>query len=267
MNILFGIYSADEGEIFWKGKQVHFHSPKDAIAEGIGMVHQHFSLVNKMTVLDNVILGLEKQGFFLDRKSAKKSLEDLAERYGLQVDPDARISDLSVGQQQRVEILKALYRNVELLILDEPINGLDPIGIAEIRTFIEDLSKNRGKTILISSHILSEIAVLADDIGIIDKGVLIEEGSMKELEEKNGKYIHFKVSDNAQAARILSVYYKESNFKVSGNQDINVYNLSISIPDIVRSFVQEGVDVMAAHLCEDTLEDYFKKVTGGEGIA
>lgn len=155
----------------------------------------------------------------------------------------------------------------EILILDEPINGLDPIGIAEIRTFIEDLSKNRGKTILISSHILSEIAVLADDIGIIDKGVLIEEGSMKELEEKNGKYIHFKVSDNAQAARILSVYYKESNFKVSGNQDINVYNLSISIPDIVRSFVQEGVDVMDAHLCEDTLEDYFKKVTGGEGIA
>ena len=87
------------------------------------------------------------------------------------------------------------------------------------------------------------------------------------MEEKNGKYIHFKVSDNAQAARILSVYYKESNFKVSGNQDINVYNLSISIPDIVRSFVQEGVDVMDAHLCEDTLEDYFKKVTGGEGIA
>ena len=165
------------------------------------------------------------------------------------------------------------YRNIdsmhdpEILILDEPINGLDPIGIAEIRTFIEDLSKNRGKTILISSHILSEIDVLADDIGIIDKGVLIEEGSMKELEEKNGKYVHFKVSDNAQAARILSVYYKESNFKVSGNQDINVYNLSISIPDIVRSFVQEGVDVMDAHLCEDTLEDYFKKVTGGEGIA
>ena len=120
---------------------------------------------------------------------------------------------------------------------------------------------------MISSHILSEIAVLADDIGIIDKGVLIEEGSMKELEEKNGKYVHFKVSDNAQAARILSVYYTESNFKVSGNQDINVYNLSISIPDIVRSFVQEGVDVMDAHLCEDTLEDYFKKVTGGEGIA
>ncbi|MCB5480927.1 ABC transporter ATP-binding protein [Blautia wexlerae] len=176
-------------------------------------------------------------------------------------------SQYSLGMKQRLAIALAVMHDPEILILDEPINGLDPIGIAEIRTFIEDLSKNRGKTILISSHILSEIAVLADDIGIIDKGVLIEEGSMKELEEKNGKYIHFKVSDNAQAARILSVYYKESNFKVSGNQDINVYNLSISIPDIVRSFVQEGVDVMDAHLCEDTLEDYLKKVTGGEGIA
>ena len=168
-------------------------------------------------------------------------------------------SQYSLGMKQRLAIALAVMHDPEILILDEPINGLDPIGIAEIRTFIEDLSKNRGKTILISSHILSEIAVLADDIGIIDKGVLIE--------EKNGKYVHFKVSDNAQAARILSVYYKESNFKVSGNQDINVYNLSISIPDIVRSFVQEGVDVMDAHLCEDTLEDYFKKVTGGEGIA
>ena len=101
MNILFGIYSADEGEIFWKGKQVHFHSPKDAIAEGIGMVHQHFSLVNKMTVLDNVILGLEKQGFFLDRKSAKKSLEDLAERYE---DPAAALMFYNAGYSDKLGI-------------------------------------------------------------------------------------------------------------------------------------------------------------------
>lgn len=93
-------------------------------------------------------------------------------------------SQYSLGMKQRLAIALAVMHDPEILILDEPINGLDPIGIAEIRTFIEDLSKNRGKTILISSHILSEIAVLADDIGIIDKGVLIEEGSMKELEEK-----------------------------------------------------------------------------------
>lgn len=104
MNILFGIYSADEGEIFWKGKQVHFHSPKDAIAEGIGMVHQHFSLVNKMTVLDNVILGLEKQGFFLDRKSAKKSLEDLAERYAVIIITHRMSEIMSISD--RVTILR-----------------------------------------------------------------------------------------------------------------------------------------------------------------
>ena len=110
MNILFGIYSADEGEVLWKGEKVHFHSPKDAIAHGIGMVHQHFSLVSKMTVLDNVILGLKANGLFVDRKAAKVRLTELAEKYGLQVEPDAQIKTLSVGQQQRVEILKALYR-------------------------------------------------------------------------------------------------------------------------------------------------------------
>lgn len=174
MNILFGIYSADEGEIFWKGKQVHFHSPKDAIAEGIGMVHQHFSLVNKMTVLDNVILGLEKQGFFLDRKSAKKSLEDLAERYGLQVDPDARISDLSVGQQQRVEILKALYRNVELLILDEPTGVLTPKETEKFFSVLRKL-KAEGYAVIIITHRMSEIMSISDRVTILRDGKKIKD--------------------------------------------------------------------------------------------
>lgn len=169
MNILFGIYSADEGEIFWKGKKVKFYSPKDAIAEGIGMVHQHFSLVNKMTVLDNVILGLRKQGFFLDRKGAKKKLGELAEKYGLSVDPEATISELSVGQQQRVEILKALYRNVELLILDEPTGVLTP---QETEQFFDVLRKLKmeGYAVIIITHRMSEIMSISDRVTILRDG-------------------------------------------------------------------------------------------------
>lgn len=174
MNILFGIYSADEGEIFWKGRQVHFHSPKDAIAEGIGMVHQHFSLVNKMTVLDNVILGLEKQGFILDRKNAKKRLEDLAERYGLQVDPDARIRDLTVGQQQRVEILKALYRNVELLILDEPTGVLTPRETEKFFSVLQKL-KAEGYAVIIITHRMSEIMSVSDRVTILRDGKKVKD--------------------------------------------------------------------------------------------
>ena len=174
MNILFGIYSADEGEIFWKGRQVHFHSPKDAIAEGIGMVHQHFSLVNKMTVLDNVILGLEKQGFILDRKYAKKRLEDLAERYGLQVDPDARIRDLTVGQQQRVEILKALYRNVELLILDEPTGVLTPRETEKFFSVLQKL-KAEGYAVIIITHRMSEIMSVSDRVTILRDGKKVKD--------------------------------------------------------------------------------------------
>lgn len=126
VNIIFGLYTADSGEILWKDKPADFASPREAIDAGIGMVQQHFSLVNKMTVLDNIVLNLKDNSFFLDRAAAKKKLTDLAEKYGLYVNPDAVISDLSVGEQQRVEILKALYRNVELLILDEPTGVLTP---------------------------------------------------------------------------------------------------------------------------------------------
>ena len=113
MNILFGLYRADSGEIFWKDQLANFTSPKEAIAAGVGMVQQHFSLVNKMTVLDNVILNLKGNAFVLNRAAARARLVELAEKYGLQVNPDALICELSVGEQQRVEILKALYRNVE----------------------------------------------------------------------------------------------------------------------------------------------------------
>lgn len=185
MNILFGIYSEDSGEILWKGKTAHFDSPKDAIAEGIGMVHQHFSLVNKMSVLDNVVLGLNGTGAFVDRKAAKARLLALSEKYGLQVEPDAKINTLSVGQQQRVEILKALYRDVELLILDEPTGVLTPAETEQFFNVLRKL-KREGHAIIIITHRMSEIMSISDRVTILRDGkkvmdLVTAETSPKEL--------------------------------------------------------------------------------------
>ena len=169
VNILFGIYQADEGEILWKGQSVRFESPGAAIAQGIGMVHQHFSLVKKMTVMDNIILGLESGGLFLNRTAAREKILDLAARYGLEVDPDAAVYSLSVGQQQRVEILKALYRDVELLILDEPTGVLTP-GETEHFFGVLRRLKEEGYAIIIITHRMSEIMSISDRVTILRDG-------------------------------------------------------------------------------------------------
>ena len=166
-----------------------------------------------------------------------------------------------------LDLLQNCMHDPELLILDEPINGLDPIGIAEVRSFIRALCNERGKTILISSHILSEIALLADDIGIIDHGVLLEEESLAELEAKNSKYIRFIVSDTAQAARILERIFHENQFTIQDDHNIQVHNLDLPIGKIVTAFVENSLEVSEAVISEESLEDYFKRVTGGEGIA
>ncbi len=169
MNILFGIYSADSGQILWKGEPVRFASPKDAIAAGIGMVQQHFSLVRKMTVLDNIILNLRDNRFVLDRKQARQRVCALAEKYGLTVDPDAQMGSLSVGEQQRVEILKALYRDVELLILDEPTGVLTPQETAQFFEVLRALQKE-GYGIIIITHRMSEIMAISDRVTILRDG-------------------------------------------------------------------------------------------------
>ena len=178
-----------------------------------------------------------------------------------------RYAQYSLGMKQRLAIALAVMHDPELLILDEPINGLDPIGIAEVRDFIRALCDERGKTILISSHILSEIALLADDIGIIDHGVLLEEESLAELERKNGKVLRFAVSNATVAAQLLQQEMGVRDVAVENEQDLTVRDLRLDTGAAVRRFVEAGLVVSDAHLYEDTLEDYFKRITGGEGIA
>lgn len=178
-----------------------------------------------------------------------------------------RYAQYSLGMKQRLAIALAVMHDPELLILDEPINGLDPIGIAEVRDFIRALCDERGKTILISSHILSEIALLADDIGIIDHGVLLEEESLVELEQKNGKVLRFTVSNAPVGAQMLRQEMGVRDVAVENERELMVRDLRLDTGAAVRRFVEAGLVVSDAHLYEDTLEDYFKRITGGEGIA
>lgn len=178
-----------------------------------------------------------------------------------------RYAQYSLGMKQRLAIALAVMHDPELLILDEPINGLDPIGIAEVRDFIRALCEERGKTILISSHILSEIALLADDIGIIDHGVLLEEERLADLEQKNGKVLRFTVSNAPVAVQLLQKEMGVRDITMENERELTVRDLHLDTGAAVRRFVEAGLVVSDAHLYEDTLEDYFKRITGGEGIA
>ena len=170
MSVLFGLYQPEEGEIRKNGKPVKINDPNDATALGIGMVHQHFKLIDVFTVLDNIILGAEdtKMGF-LQKKAARQKVQDLSQRYGLRVDLDARIEDITVGMQQRVEILKMLYRDNEILIFDEPTAVLTPQEIDELMEIMRSLTKE-GKSILFISHKLNEIMAVADRVTVLRKG-------------------------------------------------------------------------------------------------
>ena len=170
MSVLFGLYQPEEGEIHKDGRKVEIKDPNDANALGIGMVHQHFKLVECFSVLDNIILGVEPNNHgFLQKQDARKKVMELSEKYGLAVDPDALIEDITVGMQQRTEILKMLYRDNDILIFDEPTAVLTPQEIDELMQIIKNLAAE-GKSILFISHKLSEIMEVSDRVTVLRKG-------------------------------------------------------------------------------------------------
>lgn len=260
MKMLLGLTAPTSGEAKLFGKDIQTEAKK--ILPRVGCLIESPGFYPNLTGTENLKIFARLRGV-PNRNAVKNALEVV----GLPYENKKMYSQYSFGMKQRLAIALAIMHDPELLILDEPINGLDPIGIAEVRKFIRNLSTEHGKTIILSSHILSEISQLADDIGIIDHGVLLEEESLEELEKKNNKYIHFSVSDTAQAARLLESQFHLSNFKIADNYNIMLYDIDVSVADINRIFFQNGIDITEVHLCQDTLEDYFKKVTGGEGIA
>ncbi|MFL6006321.1 MAG: ABC transporter ATP-binding protein [Gaiellaceae bacterium] len=179
MNILYGLYHPDEGEIRLRGEPARISSPREAIDLGIGMVHQHFMLIPVMTVAENIVLGIEPSDKgFLDYDAARTRVRELARTFGFHIDPDARIEDIGVGQQQRVEILKALYRNAGILILDEPTAVLTPQEAAEFFGILETL-KREGISIIFISHKLNEVLEIADRVTVLRRGKKIETLTME----------------------------------------------------------------------------------------
>ena len=205
MNQLYGLYKPTSGEILVNGKRLEMNTPRDAIAAGIGMVHQHFMLVQPFTVTENIVLGTEpRKGMVLDMAAARNNVVEISRRYGLSIDPDAKIEDISVGMQQRVEILKALYRGADVLILDEPTASLTPQEILELIEIMHNLTAD-GKSILLITHKLKEIKASADYCTIIRLGKYIDTVDVSQVTEDElasmmvGRQVTFQVEKQEQA--------------------------------------------------------------------
>jgi len=216
MKILYGLYRPNEGEIFVNGKRTEIPDPNAAIRLGIGMVHQHFMLVKPFTVAENIVLGREcvKRFGFLDMQRARKDVEELSRLYGLTVDTDARIQDISVGMQQRVEILKALYRGADILILDEPTAVLTPQEIEDLGLIVRNLTA-QGKTVIIITHKLREIKQMADFCTVIRRGVKVGTVEVSKVSERElasmmvGREVSFKVDKEPRSPGEIMLEVKD----------------------------------------------------------
>jgi ABC-type uncharacterized transport system ATPase subunit len=236
MKIIFGLYQPDAGgEIYLKGKKVNITSPRFAIKNGIGMVHQHFMLVRPFTILQNIILGVEPRNWFgaLDYKAARAQVAALSETYNFNIDPDLVIETISVGMQQRVEIIKTLYRNAELIILDEPTATLTPQEILDFYRIVENL-KSSGKTILIITHKLHEIKEIADRCTIIRKGCFIETVNVSETSEEQlaskmvGRIVDLKV-EKTKATPGETIFKIEDLLVFNDKNILKVKNLNLTL--------------------------------------
>lgn len=260
MKMLLGLTKPTSGEVYIWGEPVHGNEKK--LLPRIGSLIESPGFYPNLTATENLRIFAVLRGV-----PNRNAIRDALDLVGLPYKDKKLFSQYSLGMKQRLAIALAVMHDPELLILDEPINGLDPIGIAEVRAFIRQLCNERGKTILISSHILSEISLLADDIGIIDHGVLLEEESLAELEANSSRHVHFMLSDTAKAARILECIFRENQFSIQDDHNLCLYQLDLPVEKVITAFVQNGLAVYEAHTCEESLEDYFKRVTGGDGIA
>lgn len=260
MKMILGLTPITSGEVDVFGQSIKGREKR--VYPRIGAIIETPGFYPNLTGTENLEIFAKLRG-----TAAPHAVETALKVVGLPYKDKKLFSKYSLGMKQRLGIANAILHDPELLILDEPTNGLDPIGIAEVRDFIKKLSVERGKTILISSHILSEISLLADDIGIIDHGVLLEESSMSELEKKNRKYILLQVSDIPKASLILERQFHLKDYSVQDDHTLRLYDTALDMGEINKALVTQNITVFSSGLCNDTLEDYFKKITGGEGIA
>ncbi|MBE5769392.1 MAG: ABC transporter ATP-binding protein [Clostridiales bacterium] len=265
MSVLFGLYQPEQGTIRKDGKEVKITSPNDATALHIGMVHQHFKLIDVFTVLDNIILGAEdtKLGF-LSKKKARKKVSELSERYGLKVDLDAKIEDITVGMQQRVEILKMLYRDNEVLIFDEPTAVLTPQEIEELMKIMKGLAAE-GKSILFITHKLNEIMAVADRCTVLRKGQCI--GTVNTCETNQQELSRMMVGRDVQL--VVEKEPAQPGETVLKVENLSVYNKAFrkeAVKDVSFS-VRSGEIVCIAGIDGNGQTELIHAITGLEKVS
>ena len=234
MSIVFGLYQANSGSIKINGKEINLRSPRDSIVNGIGMVHQHFMLVENFTVLENIILGFEGETVFGEKlANAKKDLEELCKTYNFNIDLDATIADLSVGFRQRVEILKSLYRGAEILILDEPTGVLTPQEVDELFKILRSL-KDEGKTIVLITHKLIEIMDLTSEVSVMRQGEMVGHTKTQDTNKEKlaemivGRSVLLRV--DKKEIKKGEVIFKVNNLSVKDDLDVvRVKNINLEI--------------------------------------
>ena len=260
MKMLSGLSRITKGTVHMFGQP--FEGNKREFFGRIGVMIETPGFYPNLTATENLEILADLRGY-IKRDAIKESLG----KVGLPYKDKKLFSEFSLGMKQRLGIAAAIIHDPEVLILDEPVNGLDPIGVMETRDFIRELSQNYGKTILLSSHILSEIELLADRIGIIDKGILLEESPFEELKKRNMHYILLSADPTETVIHMLEEEFHIKDYRIMGNGCIQIFDTEIQTKEIVKFLAERNIYVDAINKCSDTLEDYFKRITGGEGIA
>lgn len=259
MKLITNLLKPTGGEIELFGEKLTDTSYE--VLKRIGTIIEYPVFYDKLTGRENLEIHLEYMGYH-DTKAIDNSLE-LVELKNIE---KKAVKDFSLGMKQRLGIARAISTKPELLVLDEPINGLDPAGIKEIRGLLKMLCKEYGITILISSHILAEIEQIADTIGVINKGRLIEEVSMESIRNRNTEYVEIITKDCEKASYILNNELNISNFRVEDNSIIKIYDLSLPQSTITKTLILRDVNVDGIIKKNNSLEDYFLNLTNNGGI-
>lgn len=259
MRMLLNLALPTKGQIKLFGEEISKNQQN--IYHRIGSLIESPGFYNNLTGRQNLQILSKLRG-----NHKESSVDDALEIVGLKEEHTKIFSNYSLGMKQRLGIAAAIMHEPELLILDEPTNGLDPVGIALVREYLERLCKETGTTILISSHILSEIEQIADVIGILHEGQMVEEVSMDLLHEKNREYIEFVVSDAKKASFLLEEEFHMTDYRIVGNHSIQLFQNFEARARINHLFVQNDIEVSTIQLSEKKLEDYFKELIGGDVI-
>lgn len=251
MKMLINLIKPTSGEIELFGQQLTPDSSHQVLGR-IGSVIEYPIFYEKLTARENLTLHCEYMGYH-----DKQAIDQVLNTVELKKNEHKLVKQFSLGMKQRLGIARAIIHKPELLILDEPINGLDPIGTREIRSLFRTLSKEFGITLLISSHILAEIELIADTIGVISKGKLISERSMKELKEKNTEYIDLVTTDPTQTCLLLEDQLQITNYKLIDQDVIRIYDQEISQTELSKAVISKGIEIESINKKVTSLEEYF----------